>query len=103
MANLNLIDWKKQISQNSDVIILDVRTPDEYGEGHIEKALNVDFREPQEFLNKIELLDKSKVFYIYCQSGDRGNQACAVLNQMCNVAHVLNLEGGFVAWANYNN
>lgn len=102
MANLNLIDWKNQIFQNTDAFIIDVRTDDEFNEGHIDKAINIDFREPQEFLDKISLLDKSKYFYIYCKSGDRGNQACAVLTQMCNVKTVFNLEGGFVAWINNN-
>ena len=98
MANLKQTDWKNQLSNDANAIILDVRTSDEFDEGHIQEALHIDFREPQEFLNKVASLDKNKNFYVYCQSGNRGSQACAVLNQMCSIQHTFNLEEGFAAW-----
>ena len=76
--------------------ILDVRTATEYQSGHIANALQANWLDPKEFKNRTQHLDKSKMIYIYCQSGGRSSSAQAVL--MDAGYKVVNLEGGMSNW-----
>ncbi|MGB0896522.1 MAG: rhodanese-like domain-containing protein [Flavobacteriaceae bacterium] len=99
MANLNVYDWKSQLLNDDRAIVLDVRTSDEFQEAAVPNAINVDVKQPQKFLDQINQLDKTHNFYVYCQSGGRSTEACAVLNLLCDIHTTYNLEGGFNAWA----
>lgn len=76
--------------------ILDVRTAGEYKSGHIANALQANWLDPKEFKNRIQHLDKSKMIYIYCQSGGRSASAQAALMEAG--FKVVNLEGGMSNW-----
>ena len=104
-TKLNLIDkmdltqqeWSEQLKNDDNSYILDVRTPEEVAEGYIPNSTNIDIYLGQEFLDKIEELDKSKNFYVYCRSGNRSGQACAIMNSI-GIENAYNLEGGFMNW-----
>lgn len=98
MADLSIKQWQDQLLNDLNSIIIDVRTPDEVLEGRIPNSINIDVKEPQLFLDQVNKLDKSKNFYIYCQSGARSSQACAVLNLMCDIQNTFSLAGGFNSW-----
>jgi rhodanese-related sulfurtransferase len=76
--------------------ILDVRTASEYQSGHIANALQANWLDPQEFKKRTQHLDKSKMIYIYCQSGGRSASAQAALIDAG--FKVVNLEGGMSNW-----
>lgn len=95
--NLLQEDWKIKLEHDSNAIIIDVRTDDECSEGMIPKAIQNDIYNPQLFLDRLEELDKSKNYYLYCRSGARSSQACAIMNQM-GFETTYNLEGGFISW-----
>ncbi len=79
-----------------DVVLLDVRTIDEYNEGHIMGALQVDIRQ-DDFMPKAQkLLPKDKTIAVYCRSGRRSAQACEQLES--DGYNVVNLKGGILAW-----
>ena len=64
-----------QDNQNSpDVVILDVRTPEEFAKEHIENAINLDYYS-QTFRDELNNLDKDKTYLIYCRSGNRSGKA----------------------------
>ncbi len=97
MTDLTQNDWRLQ-SQNNEVIILDVRTPDEYSDGKIPNAINIDIYKGQGFIYEVEeKLDKTKDIYVYCKSGGRSAQACHILNQL-GFEKTFNLLGGFSEW-----
>ncbi len=104
-AKLNLIDkmdltqeeWTEQLSNDDNAFVLDVRTPEEVEEGYIPNSTNIDIYLGQEFLDELEKLDKSKNFYVYCRSGNRSGQACAIMNSI-GIENSYNLEGGFMNW-----
>ena len=98
MTDLSQQQWESQLLSDSNAVLIDVRTEDEFSEGYIPNAINIDVKEPQAFLDKINALDKTKNFYVYCRSGQRSTQACAVMNQMCDIPNTFNLIGGFMAW-----
>ena len=67
--------WKS----NPDIILIDVRTPDEIAEsGTIEGATNIDFKAPN-FKENVSALDKSKEYIIFCRSGNRSGQASQIM------------------------
>lgn len=87
--------FEKQIQQE-DIQLVDVRTPKEYEEGHIEGALNIDFL-GDEFLQQFSNLDKDKPVYLYCRSGNRSAKASEMLKKE-GFEHIIDLEGGYKAW-----
>ena len=97
MADLSQEDWKKQLEEDNNSIVLDVRTQDEVDEGMIPDAIHIDIYKGQEFMDEIEALDKSKNYFVYCRSGARSGKACAIMNQL-GFEKAFNLEGGFMAW-----
>lgn len=97
MANLSQQDWEEQLEKDTNAVILDVRTEEEIEEGIIPNAINLDIYKGQEFINELEKLDKSKNYYVYCRSGSRSGQACAIMNSI-GFENAYNLEGGFMNW-----
>ena len=95
--NLSQEDWVNQLAADENAVILDVRTEDEFNDGYIENALNIDINKGQGFIYEIEELDKNKNYYVYCKAGGRSAQACAVMNQL-GFVNTFNLEGGFMQW-----
>lgn len=89
--------WVDQLKKDDNAVILDVRTEDEFNEGMILGALNIDIYKGQGFIYLIEELDKSKNYYVYCRSGGRSSQACSIMNQM-GFDNTYNLLGGMMEW-----
>ena len=97
MNNLDQKEWVSLMDEIADAIILDVRTEEEYESGYIKDAQLIDIRQPQEFMDAIQALDKDKSYFVYCRSGARSSQACQLLGQL-GIASAYNLDGGIMAW-----
>lgn len=85
------------MKNDDNAFMLDVRTPQEFEEGYIPGAVNIDIYLGQGFLEELGKLDKSKNYYVYCRSGARSGQACAIMNSI-GIENAYNLEGGFMNW-----
>ncbi|MEP0984899.1 rhodanese-like domain-containing protein [Ekhidna sp.] len=77
-------------------VVLDVRTPGELAEGSIPGYTMVNFFDPN-FREEVARLDKTKTYLIYCRSGNRSGQACALMANM-GFETLYNLQGGIGAW-----
>ena len=97
MADLSQEEWVEQMNGDENAVILDVRTLEEVEDGCLPNSTNIDIYMGQEFINEVEILDKNKNYYIYCRSGNRSGQACAIMNSL-GFANTFNLEGGFMNW-----
>ncbi|PZD79663.1 rhodanese-like domain-containing protein [Mesonia sp. K7] len=97
MKDLTQDQWQEQLENDQNKMILDVRTPEEWEEGYIPGATLVDIREPQQFLDRIQALEKDKSYYVYCKSGGRSAQACQIMSQL-GIENTYNLLGGFSEW-----
>jgi rhodanese-related sulfurtransferase len=97
MADLTQDQWKAQLENDTNALVLDVRTEDEVVEGIIPNAKHIDIYKGQGFIYEVEELDKTKNFYVYCRMGGRSAQACAVMNQL-GFENTFNLVGGFSEW-----
>jgi rhodanese-related sulfurtransferase len=78
-------------------VLLDVRTPEEYKNGFIAGAINIDVLEETTFLKNIETLDKNNHYLIYCRSGRRSVTA-AKLMQERGFKNLYDLESGISRW-----
>ena len=83
-------------SSPDDLVVLDVRTPEEFAEGHLEGAVLVDFYAP-DFADQLAGLDANVPYVLYCRSGNRSGQTLSLMAQM-GFADVTEVDGGIVAW-----
>jgi rhodanese-related sulfurtransferase len=83
-------------ASNPDFVILDVRTPEEFADGHIENAENIDFY-ASDFQSQLKGLDRSKTYVVYCRSGRRSEGARDMMKDL-GFSEVYNVLGGIVDW-----
>ena len=94
-VNMDVERFAKYLS-NDSVQLVDVRTPEEFAEGHIPGSKNINVFD-DDFIDEAEkTLDKSKPVAVYCRSGKRSADAANELTE--NGFNVTNLEGGILAW-----
>ncbi len=96
VKNLSPSEFLAGIQNDSDAVLLDVRTPEEYEEKRITGALNIDIYSP-DFQSEIEKLDHSKNYYIYCRSGSRSFHAGLYMAQQ-GFKNIFNLDSGIIGW-----
>lgn len=94
-TNLDAAGFADQITK-ADVITLDVRTPGEFMEGHIEGAINIDV-EGASFDSEIANLDKTKSYAVYCRSGRRSIIAVDKMTAT-GFEKLSNLQNGINDW-----
>lgn len=87
-----------EVSQNelNSVILVDVRTPEEYAAGHIDKALNINWND-SDFAKQLEAISKDETIYVYCKKGGRSAKAAHLLDSL-GYKKVIDLEGGYDAY-----
>jgi rhodanese-related sulfurtransferase len=81
---------------NSKFVILDVRTSDEFSDGHIENSINIDFYS-ETFSEDLDKLDKNKTYMVYCRTANRSGQALDMMKDL-NFSEAYNMLGGIVEW-----
>jgi len=93
--NLSAVEFSNK-AQGSNVVILDVRTAGEFGQGHIAEAINIDIQ-AETFFNKISSLDRNNTYAVYCRSGRRSEMAINEMQSM-GFESLLHLEQGIEDW-----
>ena len=97
MPDLDQNTWKSKLKSEKDFLIIDVRTAEEFEELRIPESINIDFYNPQNFIQELEKLDKSKSYYIYCRTGSRSANTCELMKEM-GFSNSYNLLGGITEW-----
>jgi rhodanese-related sulfurtransferase len=80
-----------------NIVVLDVRTPGEFAQGHLANAINIDF-ESGYFEQEIAKLDKNATYAVYCRSGNRSGQAVKVMADL-GFTDMYDMDGGVIDWA----
>ena len=80
----------------TDLVILDVRTPEEFGEGHLEGAVILDFYR-DDFADQLAELDRDVPYLLYCRSGNRSGQTAAMMEEL-GFTDVADVDGGIISW-----
>jgi rhodanese-related sulfurtransferase len=81
---------------NPDLVIIDVRTPEEFAEEYIEDAINLDYYS-ETFQDELDTLARDKTYIIYCRSGGRSGNTLDIMAEL-NFTEVYNISGGFIRW-----
>ena len=80
------------------LVILDVRTPDEFAAGHIPRAKNADFL-GDDFEKEIAALDPASPVLVHCASGNRSAQAVKKIEALKKIGVIYHMKAGFNGWA----
>lgn len=94
--NISADEAQAKLSAESEMLILDVRTPREFAGGHLKNAQNIDFYAPN-FKERIAELPKDKPYLIYCASGGRSAKGMRQMQEM-GFEQLYNMNGGVGAW-----
>jgi rhodanese-related sulfurtransferase len=81
----------------ADLVVLDVRTPEEFAEGRLDAAVLVDFYDA-DFVDQLAGLDTDVPYLVYCRSGNRSGEVLRVMGQL-GFSSVVDVDGGIIAWA----
>ena len=95
-TTLPAVEFAAKIKEAADPVIVDVRTPEEYSNGHLPNAKNFDWQGDQ-FDKQITLLDKSTPVFVYCHSGKRSSAAASRMRTE-GFEKVYELDGGISKW-----
>lgn len=82
---------------DAGAVLIDVRTVEEYAEGHITGSLNMDIKDPG-FLDNVQILDTTKQYAVYCASGVRSGKAAEIMRKN-GFTKVYTLAGGIKSWS----
>ena len=94
LNNLDAAKFKEKITTEKKIILIDVRRPDEFVKGSLPDAINISYL-TTDLWDKLEVLDKTKKIFVFCQSGRRSIRVCTLLrNGGFDNDSVFNLDGG---------
>lgn len=98
IQNLHPNEFKDKIANVKDAVLIDVRSPEEHAVNGLPNSLVINYL-GEGFWEKIEELDTSKTYLVYCRTGRRSLRACTLMkNGGFDQTKVFNLDGGMVAW-----
>ena len=95
LKNLKPIDFLAQLKQKPQAILIDVRTPEEFAEGTLSNAINMDFL-GADYWDKFEQLDRTLPTFVFCRSGRRSVRTVMFMKNG-GFQEVYNLDGGLNA------
>ena len=85
-----------KMKKDPKIVVVDIRTPEEYATGHIKGAINIDML-GKDFAEKLGKLDKDKTYLMHCKSGGRSTASIKVWDQL-KFKNVLHLKAGMLGW-----
>jgi len=95
-SNLDVNQVSEMVAENQEIVLIDVRTPEEFQEGHLEGAKLINFYDT-DFQEEIKKLDSAKKYVVYCRSGGRSSKSVSAMKKM-GFTDVYNMSGGILAW-----
>jgi len=84
------------IKEKPELVILDIRTPQEFAEGHLDKARLIDFNSP-DFSDKLHQLDPATPYLVHCASGGRSGQSLVQFSEL-GFSEIYHLKDGYKGW-----
>ncbi len=96
IAPIEAHDLIQRNKGNQNFVIIDVRTQEEYADGYIEGAVNLDYYS-EDFGEELDRLDKVKTYLIYCRTARRSGVALRMMEEL-GFGEVYNMSGGIVEW-----
>jgi len=91
-------EFSDKIKELPDAVIIDVRTPEEFSQGHLSHAKNINWN-GNDFQSQIATLDKAKPVMVYCKAGGRSSSAAEYMRTN-GFKEIYELDGGIMKWGN---
>jgi phage shock protein E len=85
-----------KLLEKGGVTLVDVRTKDEFSEGHLKDAINIDLLEPS-FEQQLTKLDKTQPVLVHCQAGGRSTRSLKIFEKL-GFTRIIHLDGGYGGW-----
>ncbi|NOU17436.1 MAG: conjugal transfer protein TraF [Bacteroidales bacterium] len=95
-SNLSAVEFQKKMQELPKAPVIDVRTPDEFSNGHLQNAVNININN-ESFDSEVNKLDKNKPVFVYCLSGHRSARAGKNMRET-GFKEVYELSGGMMKW-----
>lgn len=89
----------QELYEDKNAVVIDVRTAEEYRKQYLPGSVNIDFMSPA-FLDRIRELDKSKTYFLVCETGEKSARTGDIMKQLG--FKVRNLIGGLQQWPGNN-
>lgn len=96
IKKITVTSLSEELSKNP-IQLVDVRTPEEYNQGHIKNAQLINYFS-KDFKKQVQQLNKNKPVYVYCKSGRRSTKAANILHEL-GFTKIYNLDGGYLNWS----
>ena len=88
--------FQTQLTKSESAVLIDVRTPEEFAEGHLEGAVNINVND-KDFETKLNALEKDNALLLYCRSGMRSGKASKIASQQ-GFKEIYDMFGGISGW-----
>lgn len=96
MDNVDAKNAADFIVAHPAAIVIDVRTPEEFAQGHVDDAVNIDYR-AEDFRDQLDDLDKNAHYVLHCKSGNRSGKSLEIMKQL-GFSRITHMDGGFDGW-----
>lgn len=96
VKQLTSVEASKMIEKDKKLVVLDVRTPEEFSAGHIKDAINIDIKQP-DALSKIDTLDHNATYLVHCRTNHRSKIAVDHMQQS-GFKYIYQMSDGFNGW-----
>jgi rhodanese-related sulfurtransferase len=97
VTDVTVEEASKQLKKNPKTVVIDLRTPEEFKEGHLKGAINLNFHE-EDFEKKLAKLDRDQTYLMHCLGGGRSAASIPVWEKL-GFKKVLHLKAGKQGWA----
>ena len=91
---MKAIEAAKILKENPDAVVLDIRTPAEFNEGHIPDAVNIDYK-ADSFESELGKLDRDATYVMHCRSGRRST---CLKHSKLGFKNVVHMDDGILGW-----
>ena len=95
-VNMKASEAAKILKNKPEAVVLDIRTPKEYAEGHIPDAINIDYK-ADSFESELEKLDRDTTYLMHCRSGRRSANSLEIFEKL-GFRHVIHMDDGILGW-----
>ena len=96
IENIKAMEAAKMLEKNPDMMVLDIRTPEEFNSGHIPTSINIDYK-AENFELEIKKLDRSKPYLMHCRRGRRSTAALDTFRKP-GFDHIIHIDDGILGW-----
>ena len=96
IKNLYAIAAESMLRENPNMMVLDIRTPQEFYQGHISNAINIDYK-ADNFEEELKKLDRNQTYLMHCRSGRRSGLALKNYRKL-GFHHIIHVNDGILGW-----